>query len=337
MSSPDAAPLPRAGEVFFDVRGSSRCMRLSWYADTGVAVFSIWQGAQCTGTFRLPLAELPRMAEALRSGPAAEAGAAPPGTGHWDAPVPALPQAQRAQAQPPQAAPAGYQRRPSPSGYSDWPAAGYPDHPVTGQYSLPAAGHPGQPAAHPDQPAAGYPGQPAAYPDRPAASYPGQPAAYPDQLAAGHPGYSGQPAAYPDQLAAGHPGYAAQRNPDYPGEPAFGDSPAYPDRTALTDNHDDGARHGGHPYRSATDSFAATTSSLDFPSMPPRWGGGDAQGSHDGRPGRHDDSASGSRDNRADGDSAYQLVPPAESFPYGQPPGNPEPPPQRRDTRSSLR
>ena len=46
MSASDAAPLPRLGEVFFDVRGSSRSMRLSWYADTGIAVFSIWQGAR---------------------------------------------------------------------------------------------------------------------------------------------------------------------------------------------------------------------------------------------------------------------------------------------------
>jgi len=52
MSASDAAPLPRLGEVFFDVRGESRTMRLSWYADTGVAVFSIWQGGTCTGTTR---------------------------------------------------------------------------------------------------------------------------------------------------------------------------------------------------------------------------------------------------------------------------------------------
>src|SRR5580693_10759299 len=64
MSS-DAAPLPRLGEVFFDVRGSSRSMRLSWYANTGIAVFSIWQGGTCTGTFRLPLDELSRMIESL--------------------------------------------------------------------------------------------------------------------------------------------------------------------------------------------------------------------------------------------------------------------------------
>jgi len=75
MSASDAAPLPRLGEVFFDVRGSSRSMRLSWYADTGVAVFSIWQGGMCTGTFRLAIGDLPRMVETLQRGP----GGQPPG------------------------------------------------------------------------------------------------------------------------------------------------------------------------------------------------------------------------------------------------------------------
>src|ERR1700741_2138541 len=70
MSASDAAPLPRLGELFFDVRGSSRSMRLSWYADTGVAVFSIWQGGMCTGTFRLAIADLPRMIDTLQRGPA---------------------------------------------------------------------------------------------------------------------------------------------------------------------------------------------------------------------------------------------------------------------------
>src|SRR5215467_8699727 len=73
MSASDAAPLPRLGEVYFDVRGESRSMRLSWYADTGVAVFSIWQGGTCTGTFRLPMADLPRMVEALQRGPHGDA------------------------------------------------------------------------------------------------------------------------------------------------------------------------------------------------------------------------------------------------------------------------
>src|ERR1700739_3036814 len=68
MSASDAAPLPRLGEVFFDVRGSSRSMRLSWYADTGISVFSIWQGGTCTGTFRLPREELPRVIESVHRG-----------------------------------------------------------------------------------------------------------------------------------------------------------------------------------------------------------------------------------------------------------------------------
>jgi hypothetical protein len=72
MSASDAAPLPRLGEVFFDVRGNSRSMRLSWYADTGVAVFSIWQGGMCTGTFRLAIADLPRMIETLQRGPSGQ-------------------------------------------------------------------------------------------------------------------------------------------------------------------------------------------------------------------------------------------------------------------------
>ncbi len=70
VSVSDPAPLPRLGEVFFDVRGNSRSMRLSWYADTGVAVFSIWQAGMCTGTFRLPMADLGRMIGILERGPA---------------------------------------------------------------------------------------------------------------------------------------------------------------------------------------------------------------------------------------------------------------------------
>jgi hypothetical protein len=80
MSASDAAPLPRLGEVFFDVRGDSRSMRLSWYADTGVAVFSIWQGGMCTGTFRLAIADLPRMIETLQRGPSGQ-------RAEWDDPM----------------------------------------------------------------------------------------------------------------------------------------------------------------------------------------------------------------------------------------------------------
>ena len=78
MSVSDAAPLPRLGEVFFDVRGNSRSLRLSWYADTGVAGFSIWQAGMCTGTFRLPMADLSRMIEILERGPTPQGRRRPP-------------------------------------------------------------------------------------------------------------------------------------------------------------------------------------------------------------------------------------------------------------------
>jgi hypothetical protein len=53
-------------------------MRLSWYADTGVAVFSIWQAGMCTGTFRLPIGDLRRMIEILERGPAPQGQRRPP-------------------------------------------------------------------------------------------------------------------------------------------------------------------------------------------------------------------------------------------------------------------
>ena len=89
MSASDPAPLPRLGEVFFDVRGSARSMRLSWYAETGVAVFSIWQAGTCTGTFRLPMGELERMIETLRRGPVG-AGGRPAGCAAADGALTAL-------------------------------------------------------------------------------------------------------------------------------------------------------------------------------------------------------------------------------------------------------
>src|ERR1700693_2539723 len=91
MSASDAAPLPRLGEVFFDVRGSSRSMRLSWYADTGTSVFSIWQGGTCTGTFRLPLEELPRLIDALHRGVQAPDPRAPRGSGAYASQLPGAP------------------------------------------------------------------------------------------------------------------------------------------------------------------------------------------------------------------------------------------------------
>jgi hypothetical protein len=125
MSSSDAAPLPRLGEVFFDVRGDTRSMRLSWYADTDIAVFSIWHGGRCTGTFRLPMDDLARMTEILQRGPQRRHGGSRPDyeRGGYD---PAG-----------YADPAGYQ----PPGYQE---AGY-DEDWYDEVGSPAGGHvPGQ-------------------------------------------------------------------------------------------------------------------------------------------------------------------------------------------------
>jgi hypothetical protein len=145
MSASDAAPLPRLGEVFFDVRGSSRSMRLSWYADTGVAVFSIWQGGVCTGTFRLPIDDLPRMVETLQRGPQGRRAArapAGPAQADWD----------------PYAAPTAY----VPPGYAepqDYPVGGYPQPDPVGGYEQPdpVGGYP-----QPDDSTGGYRGGPGA-------------------------------------------------------------------------------------------------------------------------------------------------------------------------------
>ena len=61
-------------------------MRLSWYADTGISVFSIWQGGTCTGTFRLPQEELPRLIDALQRGMYPD----PRGTGGFPRQLPVL-------------------------------------------------------------------------------------------------------------------------------------------------------------------------------------------------------------------------------------------------------
>jgi hypothetical protein len=235
MSASDAAPLPRLGEVFFDVRGESRSMRLSWYADTGVAVFSIWQGGTCTGTFRLPIADLPRMVDSLQRGPHARddliTGEQPASREPRLPGPPGLPDTDIRTGQttgaiylpPVESDLTGYQAEP--------PLPGYP-----GGYA------PGPPA--PDFPGEYPPGPPAPYLTAgppPAPEAPGQrrsrrrgrephelPAGYPDEpLMPDLPGdpshaYSGGPAGhgsgeYQAPPAQGYPGEAPH---DYLGEPA---------------------------------------------------------------------------------------------------------------------
>ncbi len=61
--------LPTQGEVFDDVRGEGRTLRVSWHSADGVVVLSMWRKSECTGSFRLPVSDLPDLLRALTDGP----------------------------------------------------------------------------------------------------------------------------------------------------------------------------------------------------------------------------------------------------------------------------
>jgi hypothetical protein len=63
------AALPTQGEVFEDVRGAGRTLRVSWHSADGVVVMSMWRANECTGSFRLPVSDLPDLLRALTDGP----------------------------------------------------------------------------------------------------------------------------------------------------------------------------------------------------------------------------------------------------------------------------
>ncbi len=216
MSASDAAPLPRLGEVFFDVRGDSRSMRLSWYADTGVAVFSIWQGGTCTGTFRLPMDDLARMIEALRRGPQSqraggrevpgEAGREVPPGRAADGAVLAGRSAEEGQATVSMRMPAG----------TGAPPGQRPDGP---------------------RPEAEYPaGAPGDYGTGPARTYRGEAGGYPvDPL---DPAYPVPVARYQEEPSTGSYRSPAQEygtGPGYPADPGYPDGPGYQDDAGYQD------------------------------------------------------------------------------------------------------
>jgi hypothetical protein len=66
------APLPAAGEVFLDARGSGRALRVSWHrlgpVENDLVVLSLWRGGTCTATFRLPVEDVPDLVSALQEG-----------------------------------------------------------------------------------------------------------------------------------------------------------------------------------------------------------------------------------------------------------------------------
>ncbi|MFR9775606.1 hypothetical protein ACL02O_06055 [Micromonospora sp. MS34] len=88
----EVRPMPSFGDLFTDLRGEDRTMRVSFHPDRGAVVLSLWSGTICRGSFRMPLDDVDRFLALLTdvrqaaappdpgaaggSGPAAVAGAA---------------------------------------------------------------------------------------------------------------------------------------------------------------------------------------------------------------------------------------------------------------------
>jgi hypothetical protein len=68
-------PLPPRGEWFGDARDGGRALRVSWHAEVGCVVLSLWREDTCVGTTRLTPAEAARLVGSLAAGLAAAADA----------------------------------------------------------------------------------------------------------------------------------------------------------------------------------------------------------------------------------------------------------------------
>ena len=60
-------PMPNVGDVFVDVRGDDRTLRISYHAERETVVMSLWVGGDCRGTFRLFADDLDRLVRTLRT------------------------------------------------------------------------------------------------------------------------------------------------------------------------------------------------------------------------------------------------------------------------------
>jgi hypothetical protein len=192
-----------------------------------VAVLSIWQGGMCTGTFRLAIADLPRMVETLQHGPGGQqpgwdAGA--PGQAFADAPGDATAQVRA------MGPLSGQMMQPAPSDFPDDGAGrgeyrngttDYLAEPMDRRSGPGPAGYPGEPQppdrrggapdylADPPDPRAGTPEYPSAFPGRPdgPAQYPAEPPGQRQDPRSGPAGYPGEP--QPPDRRGGAPDYLA--------------------------------------------------------------------------------------------------------------------------------
>jgi hypothetical protein len=59
----EVQPLPVRQLVLVDERDAG--LRVTWHAERELIVLSVWHGPRCSGSFRLPIADAPRLAAFL--------------------------------------------------------------------------------------------------------------------------------------------------------------------------------------------------------------------------------------------------------------------------------
>lgn len=57
----EVIPFPSHGDVFFDVRGRERALRLNWHPENGLVVLSFWRDGECAATFRMRAEDVPQL------------------------------------------------------------------------------------------------------------------------------------------------------------------------------------------------------------------------------------------------------------------------------------
>ncbi|MGY0003683.1 hypothetical protein [Micromonospora sp. I033] len=72
--------MPSFGDLFTDLRGEDRTLRVSYHPDRGAVVLSLWSGTLCRGSFRMPADDVDRLLAlltAVRTAADGEDGAGP--------------------------------------------------------------------------------------------------------------------------------------------------------------------------------------------------------------------------------------------------------------------
>lgn len=65
MPANRARTSPASAVGFFDVRDEGRGMRVTWHAERGLFVFSLWRDGRCAATFQLDRESAPELINSL--------------------------------------------------------------------------------------------------------------------------------------------------------------------------------------------------------------------------------------------------------------------------------